>query len=233
MGTQGVTGDFDRRRQTARARVNRLDGAARATRSDRQGFFEAVYDEAGGDAAGVPWADLTPKPELVDWLADNPGNGRRAIDVACGLGDNAEAIAAAGYRTAAFDTSRTAIEWAKKRFPASRVDYRAADLLDPPPEWRAGFDLVNECYTIRSVAPAMQRDVMGAIAALVAPGGILLVYTRLRPSDSVAEGPPWPPAAGEARGVADFGLELAHEHRFEISRPGRTIPHLFATWRKP
>ncbi|MEQ8295477.1 MAG: class I SAM-dependent methyltransferase [Nitratireductor sp.] len=227
-----MTDDFERRREAARARVNRLDDAGSAAGSDRQFFFEAVYDEAGGDAAGVPWADLAPKPELVGWLADNPGKGRRAIDVACGLGDNAEAIAATGYRTLAFDASNTAIEWAQKRFPASSVDYRVADLFDPPHDWRAGFDLVHECYTVQSVPPAMQRDAIAAIAALVAPGGKLLVYTRLRPNDSVPDGPPWPLTADDAGRFAEFGLELEHEFRFEISRPGRTIPHVFATWRK-
>ncbi|PSM17220.1 class I SAM-dependent methyltransferase [Nitratireductor sp. StC3] len=233
MGAQGLTDDFERRREAARTRVNRRDDAKSAAGSDRQDFFEAVYEEAGGDAAGVPWADLAPKPELVDWLTDNPGNGRRAIDVACGLGDNAEAIAAAGYQTLAFDASRTAIEWAQKRFPGSPVAYRVADLFDPPGDWLAGFDLVHECYTVQSVAPAMQRDLIGAIAALVAPGGRLLVYTRLRPRDSVPDGPPWPLTLDQAGRFAEFGLHREHENRFEISRPGRTIPHLFATWRKP
>lgn len=225
--------DFQARRAAARARINALDHASGHEPATRSDFFSAVYERAGDDAALVPWADLAPKDQIAHWLAANPGDGRTAIDVACGLGDNAEAIAAAGYRTTAFDVSRSAVEWAKDRFRESTVDYLVADLLDPPPAWTSGFDLVNECYTLQSLPPPMLADILPAIARLVAPGGVLLVYARVRADDAPADGPPWPLTTAQTRRFADFGLRLESEDWFDMTRPDKTIPHLFAQWRRP
>lgn len=200
--------------------------------TQRRGFFGDVYREAAGDAASVPWADLKPKAELVEWLTRNPGGGRAAIDVACGLGDNAEAIAAAGWRTTAFDLAADAISWAGRRFPDSPVDYRVADVLDPPPHWRGGFDLVNECYTLQAVPPEAMPALRAAVAALVAPGGRLLVYARVRPDGSPASGPPWPLEISQARAFADMGFELVSERRFETVRRDRLVDHVFCEWKR-
>ncbi len=90
---------------------------------ERQAFFNAVYEQAAGDAAFVPWADLKAKEQLNNGLRkmteSNPHPALTAMDVACGLGDNAEALARAGYATTAFDLAGDAIDWAKKRFPES------------------------------------------------------------------------------------------------------------------
>lgn len=224
--------DPERRRAEAVARINAMDRQQLADEPDRAAFFDAVYDLAGDDAAGVPWADLAPKRELVDWLAVNPGGGRRAIDVACGLGDNAEALAGAGYLTTAFDGATSAIDWAKRRFPGSAVDYRVADLLAPPDAWRRGFDLVHECYTVQSVPPERHAAFVRAIAELVAPGGTLLVYTRVRDDRSEASGPPWPLTESELTTFAASGLDLVGDHRFTLDRPGRTVPHAFMVFRR-
>lgn len=198
----------------------------------RGAFFESVYRQAEGDAGLVPWADLKPKPQLVDWLAARRGAGVRAIDIACGLGDNAEAIAAAGYDVTAFDLSADAIEWAKKRFANSSVKYGVADLLAPPAEWAGGFDLVHECYTLQAVPPAMLEAMTQGVARLAAPGGTLLVYTRIRPDDAPVDGPPWPLQEREAMAFASLGFELVSVERFANMRGEREIPHLFCEWRK-
>lgn len=198
----------------------------------RSEFFESVYRQAGGDPALVPWADLKPKPQLVEWLAANEGGGRKAVDIACGLGDNAEAIAAAGYEVTAFDLSGDAIDWAKRRFAGSTVNYTVADLLAPPAEWAAGFDLVHECYTLQAVPPAMLETITQGVARLVAPGGTLLVYTRIRPDGAPVEGPPWPLQEREAMAFGSLGFELISVNRFSNRRGEREIPHLFCEWRK-
>ena len=52
----------------------------------------------------MPWADLAPNPRLVRALA-GAADGRRAIVIGCGLGDDAEHVASLGLTTMAFDVS--------------------------------------------------------------------------------------------------------------------------------
>lgn len=224
--------EFAARRAALHDRINAIDGAQGASLSDRRMFFDAVYERAAGDAAEVPWADMKPKDRLDAWLASNPGRGRRAIDVACGLGDNAEAIAAAGWRTTAFDLSSRAIGWALERFPQSPVDYRIADLSALPPEWSGAFDMVHECYTIQSVPGELRVLFAIAIASLVAPGGSLLVYARTRPDEQPTAGPPWPLSPRESGVFAEMGFRRVAAEQFDQVRPDRVIPHLFAVWER-
>ncbi|MEO1067427.1 MAG: class I SAM-dependent methyltransferase, partial [Pseudomonadota bacterium] len=161
-----------------------------------------------------------------------PGAGARAIDIACGLGDNAEAMATAGYKTTGFDIVEKAIAWASKRFPESPVDYRVADLFSPPQEWVGGFDLVHECYTLQALPEGMVKETAAAICALVAPGGTLLVYTRCRPDGADADGPPWPLEERNLTLPAAHGLTKLSEKSFQVDRHDKVIDHSFAVWRK-
>jgi SAM-dependent methyltransferase len=224
--------DFAIRRQQARIEVNKLDSDTIHDEPERDRFFNMVYDRAKDDAAQIPWADLAPKLQITNWLAANSGGSRSALDIACGLGDNAEVISNAGYKTTAFDLSSTAILWAKRRFENSQVDYQTSNLFELPQHWRNSFDLVNECYTLQALPPELLQQSMSAIASLVKPGGRLLVYTRLRHENQVADGPPWPLSHQDALAFSGMGFELVHDERFDIVRGERVIPHQFAQWRK-
>src|SRR5689334_19851572 len=92
------TPDFDARRYSARARLSAIDDGGRDD-PYRRAWFQAVYESAGSDAAQIPWADLAPHPLLSEWLDGTapPAAGAHAIDVGCGLGDNAAALAAKGF----------------------------------------------------------------------------------------------------------------------------------------
>ena len=218
--------DFGARRQAARERLDALEGARGGNPKDRSNWFEAVYETAGRDVANVPWADAAPKQALLDWLADHPGEGRTALDIGCGIGDNAEALAAAGYRTTAFDLAPAAIDWARERFPDSAVAYHTADLFAPPAEWRRAFDLVHECYTVQPLSGDMRANAFVAVAEFVAPGGRLVAITRTRPDDTPADGPPWPLSPAELKLFETDGLVLEDRFDYRIERPdGRVIPH--------
>lgn len=227
---------FLKRRDAMKLEINKLDEDTVHSMPEREAFFETVYENAKGDAAGVPWADLAAKGALIKWLKDNPQyvsqNMSRAVDVGCGLGDNAEALAQAGYETLGFDFSKKAIAWAKQRFSKSSVSYEEGDLFDLPKKWVGTFDLVHECYTLQSIPPETLEKSIPAVVSLLAPGGILLVYTRLRKDDEDVEGPPWPLEESKASSFADYGLELVSQEDFILEWRERQIPHIFAVWRR-
>lgn len=223
---------FEARRQDARVRIDQLTGANGGDTTDRQDWFRTVYSEAGNDAAAVPWAELAPKQALLDWLKDYPGNGATALDVACGLGDNAEALAEAGYATTAFDLAPEATGWAQKRFPNSLVSYQAADLFALPKSWNERFDLVHECYTLQALKDPLRRDSVEILSRLVSPGGRLLFINRSREEGSESSGPPWPMMPSEWRRFCDFGLSMTAERFYSVERLDRSIRHAIVEFRK-
>ncbi len=224
---------FQARRLEIRDRLDRLPGATAGTVAERSAWFEDVYKGAGGDAAAIPWADLKPKDILVTWLKKNPGNGARALDIACGLGDNAAALAAGGYRVTAFDISTSAIDWAASRFPDAGIEFCTGDLLAPPPDWIEGFDLVHECYTLQSFTGEMRAAGFAAVVRLVKPGGRLVVIARSRDEHQPVDGPPWPLQPSEFAQFEALGLKKLGARIYVVERPGRIIPHRFMVFRKP
>ena len=117
---------------------------------DPLGWFEDLYSRAGEETTIIPWADLKPNPNLVDWLDQNRFTvSGRALAIGCGLGDDAEELARSGFTTTAFDISESAIMWCRRRFPLSSVSCVVADLLSAPADWEAKFDLVLESYTLQ------------------------------------------------------------------------------------
>lgn len=226
--------DFADRRAGARARLDAIDPHKRegGVEADphRREWFEAVYDLADDDAAGVPWAGLAPHSLLTQWLVGRSLAGLRALDVGCGLGDNAEALEAAGASVTAFDLVPRAVEWARRRFPQSPVRYLAADLFHAPPEWRGAFDLVHELYTLQALPDALLPDAARALASFVAPGGALLVISRARDEGQSVDGPPWPLTRAQIEALAVDGLSI--ERLEDIPDTEMMVRHWRALFRR-
>ena len=100
-----------------------------------------------------------------------------------------EHLAALRFRTTAFDIAETAIRGPRERFPDSRVDYRVADLLEPPAEWAAAFDLVVESITVQSLPLSVRASAIEGVRRMVAPGGQLLVISGIREEGEHVDGP--------------------------------------------
>ena len=210
--TEVLNEDFAERRARARERLDAIDPHKRpgGIEADprRKEWFEAVYALAEDDPAGVPWAHLQAHPLLEDGLAARSIAGLRALDVGCGLGDNAETLARAGAHVVAFDLVEQAVQWARQRFPQSAVDYRVGDLFDAPAEWRGAFDFVHELYTLQALPETLLPDAARALASFVAPGGTLLVISRARDDGEDLGGPPWPLAKKDIEALAVDGIRL-------------------------
>ena len=180
-------------------------------------MFEAMYAGAEAGGAGPPWDYGAARPQLVEWAeARNlAGGGRKALVVGCGYGADAEFLASLGFRTTGFDFAPTAIAGARRKHPASEVDYLVADVLDLPREWQRNFDLVVESLTVQSMLPEQHSVAAQTIAALVARGGTLLVLATTREEHSEVNGPPWPLTRAEVEAFANGGLVLDRLERIE------------------
>lgn len=214
-----------------RDEVRRLAGAS-IERGDAVGWFEELYRRVGGKWDAIPWADLEPNPYLVEWL-DSPaaGDARGAcLVVGCGLGDDAEALAARGFEVVAFDVSATAIEGCRARFPASRVEYAVADALAPPAAWRDRFELVFESYTLQVLPPEARAVATAALARTVAPGGRLLLLCRAREASEPEGQLPWPLTRAEVEAFGAHGLRAVEIASFldDETPPVRRFRALFA-----
>ncbi|MCU7728993.1 class I SAM-dependent methyltransferase [Actinoplanes sp. KI2] len=176
---------------------------------DPTGWFEPLYAAGRSGSVKMPWERRAASPPLVDALAQMKAEGRTAVVVGCGLGQDAEEVARRGFRTTAFDVSPSAVQIARERRPESAVTYVVADLLDLPAGWRHAFDLVVEIITVQALPPARQPEAAAAVAGLLAPGGDLLVISsaRLEPDPiPLQQGPPWPLSRNEVQAFAVAGV---------------------------
>ena len=179
-------------------------------RGDATGWFEVLYARANGDPRAVPWAHTSPRKELVEWAREQQpdGAGQPALVIGCGLGDDAEFLAGLNYRVTAFDVSKTAIEWCRRRFPRSTVNYQVANMFEPPADWLGAFDLVVEVYIVQALPPQMRRASIETVAAFVAPGGALLAIGHGIEQGHRRNGPPWALYPQELAMFEESGLEL-------------------------
>jgi SAM-dependent methyltransferase len=192
-------------RTKARALVDQYFAA-----NDPTGWFEALYALAGNDPASIPWADLAPNPNLLAWLDRHHvrGDGRTALTIGCGLGDDAEELARRGFTVTAFDISPTAVAWCKRRFANSHVQYVTADLLAPPSQWKAAFDFVLESYTVQALPLDLRERAIAQVASFLAAGAELLVICRGRDDRDPPGEIPWPLSVSELRMFTDHGLAM-------------------------
>ena len=189
--------EFDKRARTRQLAAEFIE------RGDPLGWFDALYKESGGDTEKIPWADMEPNRFFKHWAesARLKGEGRKALVVGCGLGDDANYLNDLGFSVTAFDISPTAIQWARRVYCDSDIRFEVADLFDPPVEWilgknppadAGGYDFVLEIYTIQPLPMDMRERAIDAVAAFVARNGRLVAVCRGREDNEEVGEVPWP-----------------------------------------
>lgn len=151
-----------------------------ATIADRYDLITAVLSY-GRDAR---W-----KQRLVELANVQPGD--HALDLACGTGDIAFAVAARGARTRGLDITIRMLQLAEaKKAAAGRSDLGSVSFLagdmSSLPFAAATFDLVTTGYGLRNV-PELTAAI-DEIARVLKPGGRLLSLDFNRPQSAIVRG---------------------------------------------
>jgi SAM-dependent methyltransferase len=177
---------------------------------DPLGWFESLYKEAAGDFGSIPWADRAVNPNLAVWCEREgvPRPGMRVLVVGCGLGDDAEYLAARGAAVTAFDLAPTAIAWCKERFPESAVDYQVANLF----EFTGEYDLVVEIYTLQAMPLEMRERAVECVGRL---GREVLIICRGREEKDPPGQLPFPLTRTDLKVLTDLGVSMVSFEDFE------------------
>ena len=194
-----------------------------ASRGDATGWFEELYKQADGDNQKISWADLEPNRFLQNWgeRTGLRGDGRKALVVGCGLGDDAVYLDDLGFDVTAFDISPTAIDWARRLHADRDIKFEAMDLFEPFRGWLGAFDFVLEVYTIQPLPLEIRPKVIDAIAAFPKPGGELVVVARGRGDDEEPDQLPWAVSRQDLKRFEENGFVQEH---FEIQEGDEDDP---------
>ncbi|MGI9344101.1 MAG: class I SAM-dependent methyltransferase [Gammaproteobacteria bacterium] len=178
-------------------------------------WFEPLYRGSDTTGEGVPWANMATHPSFANWLAENPqkGDGKSALVVGCGMGDDAIELESLGFQVTAFDVSETAIKFCRERFPQSKVDFRQADLLQDQPQWQQKFDFVLEIFTVQALPPKYEREIIRNISGFVVADGQMLVIAEVSEEErSFENGPPWLLTPQHIDSFSSSGLRVAGQY---------------------
>ncbi len=187
---------------------------------------QALWDGAWKDAD----ASETEVNADLRALAEQLRSGR-ALDLGCGLGQNAIWLAEHGFEVTACDLSSVGLDKARAAAASrgARVAFRQLDAAEWTPD--ETFDLVVNTYALPMDGDRRARAIRAAAAA-VAPGGYLLmadwhvgaarVYPEVFSEDDLL-------TLDEVLPLLD-GLEVILQ---EDGRPGGKLPDVFVVARRP
>ncbi|HVR30445.1 MAG TPA: class I SAM-dependent methyltransferase [Thermoanaerobaculia bacterium] len=153
---------------------------------------------------------------LLDWFF-TPAPGERVLDVGCGSGVFAAAMASRGAEVEAIDANDDAIAYARRTFerPGLRFACGLLEDLDFPP---ASFDRAVCLEVIEHIEVERTRRLLGHLRRIVRRGGALLVTTpNYRGLWPLVE---W--GADRFSGAAHMG-GVQHVTRFHRSRIARLL----------
>src|SRR5260370_15501273 len=195
----------------------RRDGARLAAMKRRNRDGTAEWFTSFFDAAYVAQLREENPPAQtsreVDFLlrALRPAPGARILEVPCGTGRGAAALAGRGFQVVGVDLSRAMIAEARRRFAGRpRLTFVRGDMRRIT--FDREFDAVVNLYTsFGYFTPAQNQAVLRRLARALRPGGTLLVDHRDPVYDATLPRRPWYRA-----GATRFILE---DRRFDRRTP--------------
>jgi SAM-dependent methyltransferase len=155
-------------------------------------WFDKLYEAGRYDLSLIPWADLRPNPNLIEWFKKNKSNLKidSCLVIGCGLGDDAEYLSSIGFNVESFDISPTAIKMCKDRFSKSSVKYFIDDITDP--KHLRQYDFVYEAYTLQVLPKELREKAIKVLPDLLNQNGRLLLISRARDKNENEGNMPWP-----------------------------------------
>lgn len=183
-----------------------MDGISggRTRPSGSEDHWEGLYRNA---PEALPWEVEQTPPEFTQWAALlEPGAS--VLDLGCGRGHHAIAMARCGFIVSGIDFSAAAVDAARRNAAAAgviTVTFEVADILG----YRAGsvFDLVYDYSVLHHIEvkdrPAYARTVAGAVR----PDGLFAVVCYAD-DDAAAE--------GGRRRIGKLGNVIHHPTRREV-----------------
>ena len=119
--------------------------------------------------------------DLVQHIARVP-KGAKVLDLACGYGRHAMALAEAGYNVHGLDASNYLIERAKEVYAHDRATYVVGDMRGPYPE--DGFDAIVNFFTSFGYFDDHEENqkVLNSVKEHLRPGGrFIMDYLNAAP----------------------------------------------------
>jgi SAM-dependent methyltransferase len=120
--------------------------------------------------------------ELEQVIANWPQHKPRVLDVGCGMGWTANAVAERSLDVTAIDRSTEMISGARSQFGhVANVRFEIGDVCSLPADWTARFDLVlSQRCLINLSGWQEQRAALDGIARVLRPGGHLILQEGTR-----------------------------------------------------
>ena len=199
--------------------------------------FERIYRGARPDQ--IAWHYDEPPAQLLALLDSGQVTPCKALELGCGLGSQALALARRGFDVTGIDCSAAAIDQARVSATEAGLSahFVVGDLLEPLHELNTPYEFCWDWEVLHHVFPAQRQAFVAAVADLLAPQGWYL-------SVSFSEHDPWLADQGKFRKTPiDTVLYFASEQElralFEptfrvldlrtLEIRGKAAPHL-ANW---